>query len=179
MVRIALVALAVLAVGVFVASPSLVPPVEVHSSGGLTAYPGTGVDAGAAATLDVVLDTSGRTHVTLAVAGLDPEREYGAHVHVGTCDPASPEAAGPHLQRVPNPEPEKNPTDPIYANPHNEIWLDVTTDARGAGEVTSTLEWQLSPQRVPASVIIHEHATWPYPRSGWAGAPLACLAVTL
>lgn len=171
--------LAALAVGTFAASPVLVPPVETRTTGPLLGYPGAGAAADAVATLDVVLDTSGRTHTTLTVRGLEPDRKYGAHVHTGGCDPLAPEAAGPHLQHVPNPEPEEQPLDPVYVNPGNEIWLDVTTDRTGAGTTTSTVEWQFSPHRVPASVIIHEHATWPHPRAGWAGAPLACLAVTL
>jgi hypothetical protein len=181
--RTAHVVVAALAAGVFVASPVIARPVEVVSEGPVLPYARSELDTpGRAATgrLHVELDTEGRTNLRLEVTGLDPDREYGGNVHVGTCDPTDPSAAGPHLQRVPNPEPEDYPNDPVYVNRGNEIWLDVTTDASGSGAAEATVAWQLSPARVPASVIIHEQPTWPGPlRAGWAGQPLACLEVTL
>lgn len=183
MTRTVAVAVAALAVGVFVASPVIVRPVEVSTTGPVLPYLGSELDTAgrrAVGRLDVELDTSGRTHLRLEVSGLDPHREYGANVHTGRCDPADPGAAGRHLRQVPNPEPEKYPNDPVYANRGNEIWLDVTPDATGSGHARATQEWQLSPARVPASVIIHAEPTWPGPlRAGWAGPALACLEVTL
>lgn len=183
MTRFVAVAAAALAAGVFLASPVVVAPVEVSSSGPVLPYLGTELDTPgrqAVGRLDVVLDTSGRTHLRLEVSGLDPHREYGANVHTGVCDPADPAAAGRHLQYVPNPEPDKYPNDPVYVTRGNEIWLDVTTDGTGAGHAEATQDWQLSPERVPVSVIIHAEPTWPGPlRAGWAGPALACLEVTL
>ena len=67
---------------------------------------------------------------------------------------------------------------PGYANPRNEIWLDVTTDDEGDGEAP--------PQRrvaVPAayrahSVVVHARQTdWRPALAGKAGARLACIDV--
>lgn len=183
MSRIIPLATSIVAAGVLLASPVIVRPVELTTSGPLRPYSGSTLDTpdrDAFARMDVRMDTSGRTHVHLVVTGLDPDHAYGGHVHLGECDPSRPHVAGPRVQRVPNPEPEDYPHDPAFVNPGNEIWLDTTTDPFGSGSVDTTMEWQLSPHRVPASVIIHEHPTAPGPvRAGWAGDPLACMEVTL
>jgi Cu-Zn family superoxide dismutase len=111
------------------------------------------------------------TVVTLAVQGLVPNHPYGAHVHTRPCGP-DPADAGPHYQNVI--DPHQPSVDPTYANPHNEIWLDFTTDSRGNAFTLSTVDWAFT-DRHPHSVVIHEHHTHP---GGTAGARLACLNAT-
>ncbi|EIF00988.1 superoxide dismutase family protein [Saccharomonospora glauca] len=111
----------------------------------------------------------------LKVRGLVPDREYGAHVHVNPCG-ATGDDAGPHYQHVR--DPKQPSTDPAYANPENEIWLDFTTDAQGAGEARSEVAWSFGDRR-PASVVIHEHRTSTAEgKAGTAGARLACVDVS-
>lgn len=120
--------------------------------------------------------SEGGTRVVLAVRGLVPEREYGAHVHVGECG-ASGDDAGPHFQYVQDPKPGPS-VDPEYANPENEIWLDFTTNEEGEGLSASKVAWRFPDDRRPRSVVIHEHHTLTGPgEAGMAGARLACLNV--
>ena len=81
---------------------------------------------------------AGATEVRLDVDGLLPNRGYAAHAHVNACGPTG-DVAGPHFQNQVDPAaaPGKPSTDPAYANPQNEIWLDLRTDGDGAGEVAS------------------------------------------
>lgn len=123
-----------------------------------------------------VLSTSvlGGTRVQLAVRGLLPEREYGAHAHSKTCGP-SPKDAGGHFQN--EIDPVQPSIDPVYANPDNEIWLDFTTDAAGNGVTMATVDWTFG-DRHPNSVVLHEHHTHVLPGdSGVAGPRLACATV--
>lgn len=115
---------------------------------------------------------SGGTSVKLAVGGLVPEREYGAHVHTKPCG-ATGKDAGPHFQNVP--DPVQPSTDPKYANPHNEVWLDFTTDKHGNAFAKSKVDWQVG-DRSAKSVVIHEEHTHTHPgEAGDAGARLACI----
>jgi superoxide dismutase, Cu-Zn family len=60
----------------------------------------------------------------------------------------------------------------------NEIWLDFTTDAAGAGRATSTVPWVFPADRRAASVIIHAMPTSTEPgKAGGAGNRAACLTV--
>ena len=65
----------------------------------------------------------------------------GATPRTRTSTPCGPtgDAAGPHFQNQVDPAaaPGKPSTDPAYANPQNEIWLDLRTDGDGDGEVES------------------------------------------
>lgn len=116
------------------------------------------------------------TTTKLAVSGLVPNRHYGAHVHENPCGPTGDDA-GPHFQHVQ--DPNQPSTDPEYANPHNEVWLDFTTSAHGNGFATSHVDWSYGDRR-PASVVIHEHHTSTEPgESGEAGERLACINVDL
>lgn len=116
----------------------------------------------------------GGTTVTLVVQGLQPDREYGAHVHVNACGPTG-DAAGPHFQD--EADPVTPSTDPAYANPANEVWLDFTTDAAGNGYAVSTVDWQFG-DRPAGSVVIHAEHTHTEPgMAGMAGARLACVTV--
>jgi Cu-Zn family superoxide dismutase len=122
----------------------------------------------------VTLDLSGPhgTTVALSVKGLVPERAYGAHVHTRPCGP-SPADSGPHFQNVP--DPHQPSTDPAYANPSNEVWLDFTTDAHGNALTLSTVDWTFA-GRAASSVVIHErHTHTGDGQAGTAGARLACL----
>ncbi|MFP5020837.1 superoxide dismutase family protein [Pseudonocardia phyllosphaerae] len=113
---------------------------------------------------------------TLKVEGLKPNRTYGAHAHVNACSPTDGEAAGPHFQF--EQDPVKPSVDPAFANPQNEIWLDVTTDAQGAGEATSTVKGSFPDDRKPKSVVIHEKATETHAgHAGKAGSRPGCVNV--
>lgn len=117
------------------------------------------------------------TSTKLVVSGLVSDRHYGAHVHTRPCGPTGDDA-GPHFQHVP--DPVSPSTDPAYANPENEIWLDFTTSAAGTGFALSHVDWPFAshPERRPASVVLHEHHTATAPgEAGSAGARLACLDV--
>ncbi|MFF4771674.1 superoxide dismutase [Microtetraspora fusca] len=133
-------------------------------------YDQAAVPAGARAEVLASYPSRGRTIIRLAVHGLLPNREYGAHAHVNPCG-ATGAAAGGHFQHVPS-------TDPSAANPANEIWLDFTTDRRGNGVASAVQDWRFDSRR-PASVIIHEHHTshGDPPPPGSAGARMACLTV--
>jgi Cu-Zn family superoxide dismutase len=130
-------------------------------------------DGASAWVLAVSLPLAGTT-TTLAVHGLLPNHEYGAHAHAKACGTTG-DAAGPHFQYVPDPVTPS--VDPAYANPRNEIWLDFTTDRFGNGHAVSQERWPLT-DRHPNSVVIHEMHTHTDPgHAGTAGARLACLNV--
>ena len=75
-----------------------------------------------------------QTVATLTITGLLRNRGYAAHAHTNPCG-VTGEDAGPHYQNHLDPAatPQHPSTDPHYANPRNEIWLDVRTDANGQG----------------------------------------------
>lgn len=132
------------------------------------------VPAGGRAALNA--DTSGSgTTVTLAVRGLLPDRTYGAHVHTDSCG-TTPEAAGPRFQS--QVDPVQPSVDPAFANPENEIWLDLATDENGAGSATSNVTWGVSSDRRPGSIVLHTEPTSVDPGSaGEAGTRAACVNV--
>ncbi|MGH3584791.1 MAG: superoxide dismutase family protein [Pseudonocardia sp.] len=124
-------------------------------------------------------ESDGSTQVQLEVDGLLPDRGYAAHAHARPCGPTG-DAAGPHFQNDLDPAatPQQPSTDPAYANPRNEIWLDLRTDGEGDGEASTEVPFVFS-DRAPASVVIHEAAataTGPG-EAGSAGGRLACLNV--
>jgi Cu-Zn family superoxide dismutase len=117
----------------------------------------------------------GSTTVMLAVRGLDPERRYGAHAHTKPCG-ATGDLAGPHFQN--QVDPVQPSVDPAFANPENEVWLDLTTDESGAGSATATVPWAFEGDRRAQSVIIHAMPTATAPgEAGTAGARAACITV--
>jgi superoxide dismutase, Cu-Zn family len=132
------------------------------------------------AEISVYTDTDGgTTAVRLEVTGLLPGRGYAAHAHVNACGPTG-DAAGPHFQNQVDPAaaPGRPSTDPAFANPQNEIWLDLRTDGEGDGESTAEVPFVFA-DRAPASVVIHEAevtATTPG-QAGSAGARMACLTI--
>jgi Cu-Zn family superoxide dismutase len=141
-------------------------------SGPLVTYRADLVPPGARATV-TSLPLAGTT-VVLAVRGLLPNRHYGAHAHAAACGSAAADA-GPHYQHVP--DPVRPSTDPAYANPANELWLDFATDGRGAAVVSARVDWRFGARR-PHSVVVHETHTHTEPgAAGTAGARLACMTV--
>ncbi len=121
-----------------------------------------------------------QTAATLAVAGLLPNRGYAVHVHTNACG-ATGEDAGPHYQNRIDPaaSPQAPSTNPEYANPRNEIWLDVRTNAAGSGSANTIVPFTFT-DRIPGSIVVHEAmttATAPG-QAGNAGARLACLTLS-
>ncbi len=169
--------LAVLAVGLVACgsggverSGTLAPPPGAE---GTYTYDQTAAPAGAELTV-ASSATDGGTRVELTVDGLAPNRTYGVHAHVNPCGETG-DAAGPHFQNVQ--DPVSPSVDPAYANSRNEIWLDVRTDADGAGSATTEVPFDFA-GRAPASVVLHETPTSTAAgEAGTAGGRLACLTV--
>ncbi len=120
------------------------------------------------------------TVAELAVSGLLPNRGYAVHAHTKACG-ATGDAAGPHFQNRLDPAatPQAPSTNPDYANPSNEIWLDLHTDVAGAGTSRTTVPFTFT-DRAPGSIVVHEAmttATAPG-QAGTAGSRLACLTLS-
>ncbi|OEV02878.1 hypothetical protein AN216_13765 [Streptomyces oceani] len=112
--------------------------------------------------------------VAVRVRGVAADHTFGVHVHTGVCT-ADPDAAGPHYQNVRDPEPPS--TDPEYANPRNEVWLDFTSDDDGTARSAAWHPWQFRPGEA-RSVVLHERATSSEPgEAGMAGERVACFTV--
>ncbi|MBV2365925.1 superoxide dismutase family protein [Streptomonospora nanhaiensis] len=112
------------------------------------------------------------TEFVLAVNGLEPDREFGAHLHTEPCGP-NPDDSGPHYQDEPAPEDAAN--DPEYANDDNEVWLDFTTDAEGTATSDTDVDWEVRPGEAN-SIVIHAHHTMTEEgHAGEAGDRLGCL----
>jgi Cu-Zn family superoxide dismutase len=103
----------------------------------------------------------GATTVKLRVTGLKPGHAYGVHVHQKPCG-ADPAAAGGHYQHRPS-------QDPADVNADNEVWLDFTADAHGAGRASARHDWNFR-RGEAASVVLHGE-------QGGAGTRLACFTV--
>jgi Cu-Zn family superoxide dismutase len=106
----------------------------------------------------------GRTEVRLMVSGLPADRTFGAHVHTAPCG-TDPLASGGHYQHS---------TDGSVPLAQRELWLDVTTDARGRGTATTTVPWSFEPGTA-GSVVVHADPTNPV--TGAAGPRLTCTSV--
>lgn len=163
---------------VFAASPSLAGSDRVRSEGELVRY-GTSTDIpdGSRARVQAVYNAAGDTVVTLHVWGLAPNHEYGAHAHKFACGATDANAAGGHFQHLE--APQGSASLPQFANPTNEIWLDLTTDEDGNGVAQTKVPWQFSPTRRAGSVMIHSEHTHDGSDgpAGTAGLKLACLTV--
>ena len=144
---------------------------ERFTPGAAVTYRADLVPAGARVSV-VGLPVATSTTVVLGVAGLVPHRAYGAHVHVRGCG-ADPAAAGPHYQD--RPDPRQPSTDPHYANPDNEIWLDLTTDDKGAATSSATVGWEFRKGEANAVVVHASHTHTEAGKAGTAGDRLACL----
>lgn len=114
------------------------------------------------------------TYVFLALRGVAPHHHFGIHVHTKPCG-TKPDSSGPHYQNAKDPkQPSVNPT---YANPRNEVWLDLTTNGSGDGRSQSFVKWHFRPGEA-RSVVIHEHATSTKAgKAGMAGDRVACINV--
>jgi Cu-Zn family superoxide dismutase len=135
---------------------------------------------GAALTAIVIPSSDRSTRAELTVSGLLPNRTYAAHAHTTACG-ATAAAAGPHFQNRLDPAatPQAPSSDPQYANPTNEIWLDVRTDTAGAGTSRTTVPFLIT-DRAPGSIVVHEAmqtSTAPG-QAGKAGARIACLTLS-
>jgi superoxide dismutase, Cu-Zn family len=137
-------------------------------------YNQTLVPKGSHVTVKETLTGRHSTRIDLRIRGLKPNRHYGAHVHTMACGTTG-EAAGPHYQNKKDPvTPSVNP---VYANPRNEVWLDFMTDAKGAANSHSTVNWRFRTGGAK-SVIIHDHMTATGTGvAGTAGDRLACVNV--
>jgi Cu-Zn family superoxide dismutase len=119
------------------------------------------------------------TTAELTVSGMLPNRGYAVHAHTNVCGDTGA-AAGPHYQNRIDPAatPQKPSSDPEFANPRNEVWLDVRTDATGSGTARTTVPFVFT-DRGPGSIVVHEAmetATAPG-KAGQAGARIACVTL--
>ncbi|MGH3975308.1 MAG: superoxide dismutase [Pseudonocardiaceae bacterium] len=139
--------------------------------------------APAGATILTSVRSAGYDHsqvvVTISVAGFLPNRGYAVHAHTQPCG-ATGGDAGPHYQNRIDPAatPEAPSTNPEYANPRNEFWLDVRTNATGSGSSRTTVPFGFT-DRVPRSIVVHEAmttATAPG-QAGQAGDRIACVTL--
>jgi Cu-Zn family superoxide dismutase len=132
------------------------------------------------ARVSAMLTPSGSsTAAELTVSGMLPNRSYAAHAHTNVCGQTGA-AAGPHYQNRIDPAatPQKPSSDPQYANPRNEVWLEVHTDATGSGTARTTVPFVFG-DRGPGSIVVHEAMeteTTPG-KAGQAGARIACLTL--
>lgn len=114
------------------------------------------------------------TFVFLALRGVAPNHHFGIHVHTRSCG-TKPDSSGPHYQDVK--DPKQPSTNPKYANPHNEMWLDTTTNSNGDARTKSLVKWHFRAGEA-RSVVIHEHGTATQSgRAGMAGNRVACVNV--
>jgi Cu-Zn family superoxide dismutase len=133
------------------------------------------------ARLKAALTPSGEsTNAEFTVSGLLPNRGYSVHADVNACG-GFPNAEGPHYQnRIDPAATARAPsTNPEYANPNNEIWLDLRTDAAGSGTSRTTVPFVFT-DRGPGSIVVYEATqtdTGPG-QAGKAGAPIACLTLS-
>jgi superoxide dismutase, Cu-Zn family len=162
-------------------------PVVVFGSGTLTMPNSTSraitynrdlAPIGAAMTATIIPTSEGST-AQLTVLGLLPNRSYAVAAYNKPCGPTAG-ASGARFQNHPDPAatPSAPSTDPRYANPDNEIWLDVQTDASGAGTAATTVPFVLT-DRVPGSIVVHDQTQTPQSsaRAGNFGARIACLTL--
>jgi Cu-Zn family superoxide dismutase len=124
--------------------------------------------------------SSTSTDVEATASGLVPNRSYALQGHTNACSD-NPDFAGPPYQNRIDPAAtsRKPSTNPEYANPSNEILLDLRTDAAGSGTSRVTVPFVFT-DRGPGSMVVHEAqetATGPG-QTGEAGARLACLTLT-
>ncbi|PHQ50255.1 superoxide dismutase [Streptomyces cinnamoneus] len=173
-----------IAASMLVASPTSVQCQGVAVSEWFEPAAGGGVHAAVTFRADVVPDGArvtvvertghDGTHIALRLHGVEAGRTFGAHVHTKPCG-AKPEDSGPHYQD--RKDPKQPSTDPAYANPRNEVWLDLTTDRRGDGGASADVQWRFRDGEA-RSVVVHEHATETGAgHAGMAGARLACVNV--
>lgn len=114
------------------------------------------------------------TSVMVWLHGAKANHTFGVHVHTKTCG-TMPDDSGPHYQNTK--DPKQPSTNPKYANPHNEVWLDLKTDESGDGHSMTHVNWRFRDSQA-RSIVIHEHATATQKgHAGMAGARAACVKV--
>jgi Cu-Zn family superoxide dismutase len=117
------------------------------------------------------------TRANLSVAGLLPDKAYVLRAHTQACGATAEEAGPPYQDRIdPAATPQANSTNPEYANPRNEIWLDIRTDSDGSASSGASVPFTFT-GRAPASIVVYDAqttATAPG-QAGQLGAPIACL----
>jgi superoxide dismutase, Cu-Zn family len=144
----------------------------------------TQVPVGARVVVRAVPTGSHKTVVTLHAWGLLPDESYGAHAHYKPCG-ATGAAAGAHYQNAQDPAVGGSETtasvNSSYANPGNEVWLDLVTNDDGNGRAQTVVDWPFRPTATgaPRSVILHLNttSTGGAVPPGNAGARLACVTV--
>jgi superoxide dismutase, Cu-Zn family len=163
-------------------------PVVVFGSGTLTMPNSTSraitydpdlAPIGAAMTATII-PTSEGSSAQLTVLGLLPNRSYAVAAYNNRCGPTA-SAAGARFQNHPDfaATPSAPSTNPRYANPDNEIWLVVRTDASGTGTAATTVPFVLT-DRVPGSIVVHDQTHTPEnpAQAGNLGARIACLTLS-
>ncbi|MGH3786059.1 MAG: superoxide dismutase [Pseudonocardiaceae bacterium] len=124
--------------------------------------------------------SGGSTTAELVVSGMQPNRGYAVHAHTNTCGD-DPDSVGPRYQNRIDPDatPQAPSTDPEYANPRNELWLDMRTNIVGSGTSRTTVPFTFA-DREPGSIVVHEatQTSTALDNAGDAGAPIACLTLS-
>ncbi|HEU0127240.1 MAG TPA: superoxide dismutase [Pseudonocardiaceae bacterium] len=116
-----------------------------------------------------------QTRANLSVAGLLPNHAYVLRAHTQACGATAEEAGPPYQDRIdPAATPQANSTNPEYANPRNEIWLDVRTDTDGSASSGASVPFTFT-DRAPASVVVYDAPATAPGQAGPLGAPVACL----
>ncbi len=120
------------------------------------------------------------TNAELTVSGLLPNRGYAVHAHTNACS-ANPQVDGPHYQNNVDPAatPQAPSKNPEYANPRNEVWLDVRTDSTGSGTSRTSVPFVFT-DRGPGSIVVHEamQTSTDTGHAGEAGTRIACLTLS-
>lgn len=133
-----------------------------------------------AAMTATVIPTSEGSMAELTVFGLLPNRAYVAYAYVKSCG-ATADAAGRRFQNHLDPaaSAQAPSTNPKYANPDNEFWLDVRTDVAGTANSHTTVPFALS-DRTPGSFVVHDTAlsSTGKGRTEEAGDRIACLTLS-
>ncbi len=115
-----------------------------------------------------------QTVANLSVAGLLPNRGYVARAHTNACGATSEQAGPPYQDRIDPAATQASSTNPQYANPRNEIWLDIRTDSDGSASSGASVPFTFT-NRAPASIVLYDTQT---PPPGQVGVPVACLNLT-
>ncbi len=149
--------------GAWVIFPQTTPAANPDAAATAAANPAMNV----AGTIDAFDAGGGKTRFVLNVTGLTPNMEFGSHLHKLAC---ADTMAGGHYQNVP-PTGDAGPA--TVASPTNEIWLDFTTNAAGAGTATTTVDWKPRTGEAKA-IVIHVMRT---ADGGVAGSKLACVSM--
>lgn len=156
-------------------SGTLAPPDEADNA---FTYDEDLAPAGAELAVTIDADDDDSTF-TFDVTGLQADRGYAVHAHTDPCGDDG-DAAGPHYQHEndPNASADSPSDDPEYANPDNEVWLDLQTDGDGNGSSTAEVEFGVT-EESPASIVVHEaeETATGEGEAGTAGDRVACLTV--